>query len=44
MAIVKKIKTKKRKRKHGFLKRSKSKSGKRVLKRRISKKRKKITV
>ncbi len=39
-----KLKKLKRKRKHGFLKRSQSHGGKKVLKRRIAKGRKKLTV
>jgi len=44
MAITKKPKKRKRKRKHGFLKRSSTTSGKNVLKRRRTKGRQKLTV
>ena len=44
MSITYKKKTKTRKRKHGFLKRARDKSGKKILSRRRAKKRKKLTV
>ncbi|XOB41245.1 MAG: 50S ribosomal protein L34 [Candidatus Nealsonbacteria bacterium] len=44
MSITYKPKKRKRKRKHGFFKRNRTKSGKRILKRRRKKGRKKITV
>ena len=44
MSITYHKKIKKRKRKHGFLKRAKTKAGKRVVVRRRRKKRKEITV
>jgi len=44
MEKFRKLKKVKRKRKHGFLKRTKTRSGKNVLKRRRDSKRKKLTV
>jgi ribosomal protein L34 len=44
MEKLRKLKKLKRKRKHGFLSRTKTNGGKKVLKRRIAKKRKKLTV
>ena len=44
MAITKKPKKRKRKRKHGFLKRKETTAGRNVLKRRERKGRKKLTV
>jgi large subunit ribosomal protein L34 len=44
MSVTYRAKTKKRKKKHGFLKRQKTKGGKRVVKRRRAKGRKKLSV
>ena len=44
MSITYKAKTKKRKNKHGFLKRQETKSGKRIIKKRRAKGRKKLSV
>ena len=44
MSITYKRKTKKRKKKHGFLKRQKTKAGKRIIKKRRAKGRKKLSV
>ncbi len=44
MGVTYRGKKRKRKRTHGFLKRSQSKAGRRVLKRRRKKKRKRLTV
>ncbi len=44
MEKLRKLKKLKRKRKHGFLSRKKTNGGKKVLKKRIAKKRKKLTV
>ncbi len=44
MAIAYKRKTKKRKKKHGFLKRQKTKAGKRIIKKRRARGRKKLAV
>jgi len=44
MSVTYKAKTKKRKKKHGFLKRQRTKGGKRVVNRRRSKGRRRLTV
>lgn len=44
MSVTYKPKKRRRKKRHGFMKRNKTKAGKRVLKRRMKKGRKKLTV
>jgi large subunit ribosomal protein L34 len=44
MSVTYKAKSRKRKRKHGFLKRQKTRGGKRVVKKRRSRGRKRLTV
>lgn len=44
MSVTYKAKNKKRKRKHGFLKRQETKGGKRIIAKRRAKKRKKLSV